>query len=275
MTMLETGSTSADQKTVEDREDLAFWLAFWPEAVNTLQNHDTVSLTDSVTEIAQNAPNVDQEIITTILPHLEREYAKGKRNGERKFTNEPEINHSLQVGILVALAVGVDNLTTEQFAAALGHDYYENTKRPLSDIEPEPNPHVVTGTIIALSHQRAGERIFPKEDKTPYFHAMIENYHANPQVDIALIKVCDQIAVANGPLTVGELRKPTTPVLIQKWNTMSETKIGEMKQFSGMLQEAGLGESRAARLLGQAIPFTELRVHTVKEKPREIPLLRR
>lgn len=233
---------------------------YLPIVLKTLRTHDADQLVIAVNGIADHAPNVDPQRIRNVINHLKTAYTQ-----ERDFVEEPEINHALQVGILVATYVGINNITTNTMAAALGHDYFEDTDLPLSNIGPAP----VEASIRALSHKDNGITIFSKDNKEPYFRGIIAAHRLHPFMEIPTIKACDQLVVSNSPLTADEL---TSPDLIDTWRNLSERKITEMNSFLSILRDSGLANSRAANILNVAIPFTAVRL---TPQGRQFPLLKK
>lgn len=223
--------------------------SFWPEAITILQEHNTDILQQRVLQVAQVSPNVSiprtEKVVTTIVDAY--------RGETRKHTNEAEVNHAFQVGLLIAQAVGWRDLTTETLTLALAHDLDENTAQTAAEIAAVTSPKVYAG-IDALSHKSNGKDSYPGAvTKRPYFSDIIKADRKDPTLHVAGVKVIDQICVSNGPVTEAELKDPS---LKQNWNDLTAKKIGEMELFYTMLPDKGL---YAKRLLREAIAFVKLR----------------
>jgi hypothetical protein len=234
---------------------------FWNAAIDTLNTRDTNILRNRVFAIAECAPHVSLPVVDEIVETIDEQY---RDKDPRKFTDEQEINHAYQVAILTAHAIGWKYLSLGTFATALGHDYHENTPRHPSDIAPKSFSEVSDG-IVALSHKDNGKKLYsdPK-NKKPYFKKIIEVHKDIPDLEIATIKVVDQIAVANSPLTRDAL---TDPKFEHRWVVLSETKLGEMKLLLSLFE----GDPKARmfnkeiRLLKEAIGFTSLRLEPYED----------
>ncbi|MGI8419605.1 MAG: hypothetical protein ACR2LN_03075 [Candidatus Levyibacteriota bacterium] len=253
-----SGEQSITQRRKLERERLDG--PFWFAAVNILNTRDTAVLRDNVFAIADSVPQVSLPVVGAVVRTLEEQY-----EGPRKFTDEAEINHAYQVTILSAHAVGWRRLSLGTFVTALGHDYHENTPHHPSD-----SPHAlseVADGIVALSHKDDGEPLYPEpNDKTPYFDEIIKVHRNNPDLELVTIKIADQIAVANSPLTKDALKEPE---LEERWKKLSKGKVDkEMKLFLALLRknnQDGLLD-KEIQLLQEAIDFTERRMEAHEEK---------
>ncbi len=241
---------SVTQKRKLERQRLD--VPFWPSVIDTLQTRNTNVLKERVFSIADAAPNIPAEKIRTFVGSLEEQY-----EGKRKFTDEDEINHAFQVGILMAHAIGWRKLSLPTFGAALGHDLYENTPDTPEDIARKTQPDVSRG-IVALSHKDNGKDLYPEaDDKRPYFETIIDAHMDDPNLEVPTIKVMDQIAVANSPLRSIELANKRFE---NRWTRLSEGKLDEMRLFLEILTEKAPNEAYAQQRLREAIAFTQMRM---------------
>ncbi len=235
------------------KERLRLDKPFWPAAIGTLQTRDTNILRERVFSIAEAAPHIPSGLIRGFVRDLGTKY----EGDTRKFTDEDEINHALQVGILTAHAIGWRTLSLETFTTALGHDLYENTPDTQEEIARRTQPDISRG-IVALSHKNNGKDRYPDaEDKRPYFEAIIEAHMDDPNLEVPTIKVMDQLAVGNSPLRSDELADEEFEA---RWKRLSEGKLEEMVLFQQVLQERAENETFAQQKLREVIGFTKMRM---------------
>ncbi len=238
----------------QEFEDKEFPLG--PAAKEILQQHDSDVLKMRVLGLATSAPDVDEGKIRNFIDVLEEKYA-GKL---RKFTKEAEINHAYQVALLTALTIGPQNLHHDTLMVALGHDLDENTEMTADEIRNLTSPRIYEG-INALSHQNNHQDIYPDpNDKRLYFKDLLKAERQDPDLQILLVKVMDQIAVSNGPVTKDELQ-PKNRKLRKLWNKMTRKKKGEMNLLHAMLSPQEFSqEAKVEHILTEGIDYTQQRL---------------